>query len=380
MKTSYDVIIVGGGGMGSATAYHIAQTKASVLLLEQFSFDHTYGSSNDHTRIIRYAYDNIAYIKLAQAVYPLWHDLETKSKQQLYQKTGGIDFGPSDEESLKNTLASLQAMNIPHHILSPLEASHRFPQFNFSDDWLIIHQPDSGILYAALCVKSHLELAKNYGAVLMQNTAVKEIIVSEKDVEVKTENEVFKGRRLVITAGPWAQTVLKQTGITLPIQPEACQLAYFLPNDIEAYGPQRFPVFIAHLAKQYGKMPYGIPNARQSGLKIAFHGGIRVQDASQINYKPSEEALSQIRKFIRAVIPTADGPLKQTRICPYTMSPDEHFIIDKHPQYPHISFAAGFSGHGFKFSALIGKIMRDLALDGSTEHDISLFSVNRFLD
>lgn len=378
MTTDYDAIIIGGGGMGSAAAYHIAQTKARTLLLEQFSFDHQYGSSNDHTRIIRYAYDHIAYIELARATYPLWRDLELKSGRQLYQQTGGLDFGPPNEITIQNTLASLQKMDIPHRILSSAEAQRLYPQFRFADDWIIIHQADSGVLFASLCVQTHLELARTFGATLIPNTPLKEIILNENSVTIKTERGSFTGRKVIITAGPWAKTVLAQTGIVLPIQPEACQLAYFQPEAIEDYGPNAFPVFIAHLGSRYGKMPYGIPNVGDYGVKIAFHGGTRVDDASQIRYDPDEETIERIRNFIREVVPGANGPLKQTRICPYTMSPDEHFIIDKHPHYPHLVFAAGFSGHGFKFSALVGKILRDLAFDGETEHDISLFSVARF--
>ena len=148
-----------------------------------------------------------------------------------------------------------------------------------------------------------------------------------------------------------------------------------------AFAPDRFPVFFAHMDGDYGEMPYGIPHEDDSiGVKVTtFYGWQTVEHPSQVDYTPSDEWLETMRGFSRQYIPGAAGEMIYTRRCLYTMTEDKHFIVDRHPVYPQITFGAGFSGHGFKFSTLIGKILAELAIEGETQHDISLFKLERFL-
>jgi glycine/D-amino acid oxidase-like deaminating enzyme len=109
-----------------------------------------------------------------------------------------------------------------------------------------------------------------------------------------------------------------------------------------------------------------------------FYGWDTVDQPSQVDYTPSEEWLERIRDFSRQYIPGAAGPTIATRRCLYTLTPDKHFVVDHHPDYPHVVYGVGFSGHGFKFTTLMGKMLADIAVDGSTEHDTSLFKLSRF--
>jgi sarcosine oxidase len=189
----------------------------------------------------------------------------------------------------------------------------------------------------------------------------------------------FSAGKLIITAGPWAKSVLGDLGLDLPLTPMRCQVAYFRPSNPADYEPERFPTFIAHLANIYGRMPYGMASYADSGVKVAFHKGQPVNHPSEVNYTPGDDEIERIRSFTRNHLPGADAPVASTMICLYTMTPDEHFLIDKHPAHSHVVFGAGFSGHGFKFSTLIGSILTEIALKGHTEHDIGLFSVSRFV-
>lgn len=380
MTTHYDAVILGAGAMGAAAAYHLSKAGQHVLLLEQFELNHHKGSSIDHSRIIRYSYDHPAYIKLAKAAYPLWQELEEVSGEALYTRTGGIDFGSPQTSTLAETLSSLQTMNIPHEVLSAKDAQQRFPQFRFRDDWQVIYQPDSGFLSAERCVLTHIRMAQQNGAEVRANSPVTSVEVRQESVTIKTEYDRIEAGRLIITAGSWAKSILEPLGLSLPLTPLRCQIAYFAPEEKASFEPDQFPVFIAHLKGEYPWMPYGIPSHLESGVKIGLHGGQAVKHPSEVNYVPDDEPVEQIRVFARNHIPQADAPLKLTRICLYTMTPDEHFIIDKHPAYPHVIFAAGFSGHGFKFSAVVGSIVRDLALTGHTSHDIDLFKASRFTE
>jgi glycine/D-amino acid oxidase-like deaminating enzyme len=132
---------------------------------------------------------------------------------------------------------------------------------------------------------------------------------------------------------------------------------------------------------RYGEMPYGIPHTDSGiGVKITtFYGWDTVDTPEAVDYTPSQAWTERIRDFAREYIPGAAGALISTRRCLYTLTPDKDFIIDHHPSYPQIVIGAGFSGHGFKFTTLLGKMLADIALHGSTLHDTSLFKISRFL-
>ena len=374
-----DVIVIGAGAMGSAAAYHLAKAGQRVLLLEQFDIDHQKGSSHGYSRIIRYAYDHPAYIPLAKAVYPLWYDLQEAVGERLIVQTGGLDFGTSAE--VHDILQTMQAEGIPHEVLSPGEAEARFPQFRFDDGMQILYQPESGVLAASKCVRAHVRLAQQHGAAIMERSLVTRITVKPSHVEVQTSDDTFQAERLIVTAGAWTRPLLASIGLDLPLQPVRCQDAHFQPVvSPEGFTAEHMPVFICHSKDDQGNKAYGLPSVDGSGVKVAFHGGTAFDDPAQISYEPDPKMVDHIRAFAKKHLPSiGDSPLASTRICLYTMTPDEHFIIDKHPEYPNVVIASPCSGHGFKFSALIGSILADLAVTGRTEHDISLFSVSRFV-
>lgn len=378
MATTFDTIILGAGAMGSAAAYYLSKQGHRVLLLEQFEIDHRKGSSYGYSRIIRYSYDHPAYIALARAAFPAWHAIQEESQETLYVRTGGIDFGPPDDLQFRNTVQSVQNAGIPHEMLDPQEAQRRFPQFRLNSDWQVLHQPDSGLLAASRCVKTHLRLAEQHGAVIRANSPVTVISASARSVAVTAGGEKYSAGGLVVAAGSWSKQVLGWLGLDLPLTPLRAQLAFFRPQNIAAFATGRFPVFIAHVESLYGRVVYGVADYEGSGMKIAFHGGEVVNNLAEVNYTPDDGVVDALRAFNRKHIPSADAPLLSSRICLYTMTPDEHFIIDRHPEYPHIALGCGFSGHGFKFSTLIGSILCELVTQGHTPHDISLFSSARF--
>jgi len=375
---TFDVIVVGGGIMGSAAAYYAARDGASVLLLEQFDLAHKRGSSNDHSRIIRYAYDHPVYVELMRSTFQLWHELELASGEQLYIRTGGIDIAHPDQPTFDTTQQCLLDADIPCELLDASAAQARFPMFRFDSDMRILYQPDAGILAASRCVRAHLQLAARHGAVIKANTPVKGITAHQDSVTI-TADETYTTKRLVLAGGAWMNHLLAHLNIQLPLEPMGVQLAYFENSTEEQFSAPHMPVFITHLRGDKSSWVYGIPSIYDSGLKVAFHTGQRVRQVDDIDYTPKEETIHQLRQFIRQYLPKADLPLKSTRICLYTMTPDEHFIVDQHPLHPHVVIASPCSGHGFKFGTLIGRMLADLALAGHTAYDTSLFQIGRFL-
>ena len=380
MKT-FDAIVIGAGAMGSAAAYYLSQRQQKVLLLEQFELDHRMGSSYGFSRIIRYSYDRPEYVELAKDNYPLWFSLQAELGETLYVKTGGLDFGPSDDDTLNATIAAVKFSQIQHELLSIDEAERRFPLFRFAADFQILYQPDSGLIAASKAVLGHIKLAKQRGATVLDRTPVDQIRIHTDSIEVTTEQETFSAAKLIVTAGSWAKSLLQQTGIDLPLTPLRCQLNFVTPANPAAYEVEHCPVWIAHMQKRFPITVYGLPSHDDSGFKIAWHGGATVRHPSEIDYTPDAENLAGLRPFMRAHTPAlADAPLRESRICLYTQTPDEHFIIDAHPEHPHLLIGAGFSGHGFKFSTIIGKMLTDIALDGATPHNDALFKIDRFIN
>ena len=380
MTQQFDAIILGAGGMGSAAAYYLAASGQKVLLLEQFELNHQRGSSYGESRVIRYSYDHPIYVELMRAAYPLWFALQEKAGEQLYLKTGGLDFGHPNESTLQTLKSSMDEAQLSYEYLEKQEVKARFPQFHLDDGMVGIFQSDTGLLKPSRCVLAHIRLAQ-HGATICDRTPVTKIIPQTDSVEVVTATETFTAARLVVTAGSWTKSLLEPLGIDLPLRIMPCQLGFYQPSDKEAFSPEHFPVFFAHMNGEYGEMPYGIPHEDSSiGVKVTtFYGWQTVEHPSEVDYTPSAEWVEQMRNFSRQYIPGVAGDTIYTRRCLYTMTPDKHFIVDRHPEYPQIAIGAGFSGHGFKFTTLIGKILAQLAMEGTTEHNISLFQLERFL-
>ena len=372
----YDVIVVGGGVMGCATAYHLAKRGRRVLLLEQFAIGHDRGSSHGHSRIIRLAYDALDYVRLAQTAYPLWRTLEQEAGAELMLTSGGLDFARPATASFEATRDTLLAAGVMFEQLDRDAIAERFPQFQLPEDTIGIYQPEAGILNADRCVATLAAEARRRGAALHQNEPARHLAAAGDGVEVGTAAATYTADRLVVTAGSWARPLLGQLGLDLPLVVTQEQVAFFAPRDPQLFGPGRFPIFIHHTADSastYGFPIYGLP-----AVKVAYHhGGAAVAPESEDRSVDSAQ-LEALRKYLVRWIPRAAGEQVFAQTCRYTNTPDQHFIIDRHPAHPQIVIGSPCSGHGFKFGVLIGAILADLAERGATDYPIGMFGIGRF--
>ena len=286
MSETYDAIVIGAGAMGSAAAYYLSGRGESVLLLEQFELDHRLGSSYGYSRIIRYSYDHPEYVDLMRDTFPLWYSLQDALGETLYVQTGGIDFGPADDETLLATIAAVSKTGIRHELLPPQVAAERYPQFRFNEDFGVLYQPDSGFVKASRAVLGHIKLASANGAIIRDKVAVRDIRVGVDSVAITTANGACSAGKLIVTAGAWAKSLLRQTGVDLPLVPLRCQLNFMAPADAPRYEAGRCPVWIAHVSSLYPETLYGIPSHDSSGFKIAFHGGPPASHPSEISREP----------------------------------------------------------------------------------------------
>ena len=263
----YDAIVIGAGGMGSASAYHLAKSGADVLVLEQFQRGHTFGSSHGPTRIIRFFYDKAFYTELMKTAYAEWRDLESASGKSLLFITGSVCIGASGNPYGRTARQSLDAAGVESEWWSATQLSERFPQFRVSNNMDILWQKDTGFLHASECAATHLQFAEQHGATVREESPVTEIDWQADVPTVRTESGQFRGRKVVVTAGAWTGKLL--AALDLPLTVTKQQVCYYQPTETNLFQPDRFPVFTE--ATEDGEFLYGIP-AFGSGVKMARHG------------------------------------------------------------------------------------------------------------
>ena len=372
----YDVIVIGLGGMGSASAYHLARRGKRVLGLEQFDLLHELGSSHGLTRIIRLAYhEHPSYVPLLRRAYELWHDLEADANERLLVTTGSVEGGPSDGTTFRGALEAAELHDLPHEVLDGDELRRRYPAYaGFDPSMRVVFQPDGGFLLAERTILAHVNGALAAGAELRFREPVRSWEVVGDAVRVTTERGSFEGDRLVICAGAWARTLVP--GLADLAVPERQVLAWLQPTSPALFAPERFPVFLVDVEE--GSY-YGFPVHDVPGFKFGWYHHFREPiDPSNPDRSVSPEDEAALRAFASRYFPDGAGPTVMLKACMFTNSPDGHFLIGRLPKAPQVSVFAGESGHGYKFCSVVGEIMADLAIDGATRHDIGLFRLDRF--
>ncbi|HEV2283680.1 MAG TPA: N-methyl-L-tryptophan oxidase [bacterium] len=370
----YDVIVIGVGGMGSAAVYHLARRGKAVLGLEQFDIPHDRGSSHGTNRIIRLAYwEHPSYVPLLRRAYELWRELEHRAGERLLIITGGIDAGPEGCPTVTGSLLSCDIHHLPHETLTAAELHRRFPGYRLAGDMVAVYQPDGGFVLSERAIVAHVTAAQALGGEVRAREPVLGWEPDRDGVRVRTAHGTYAAERLVITAGPWAARLVPS--LAPAAVPERQVLLWAQPLRPEHFRLATFPVFNMEspAGRFYGFPIYGVP-----GFKIGkYHHRLEHTDADAVDREIHPEDETVLREGIRRYFPDADGPTMAMKTCLFTNSPDEHFILDRHPDHANVAIAAGFSGHGFKFASVVGEIMADLALEGRSRFDLNLFRIGR---
>lgn len=372
----YDVIVIGAGSMGMAAGYFLSKSGKSSLLLDSFNPPHDKGSHHGDTRIIRHAYgEGEEYVPLALKAQELWNDLEKATGKQLFLQTGVLNVGYEKTDFIENIISSAKTHSLPLEILDSSEVNKRWPGINLPDNYIGCFEPTSGVLKCGECIGAYRELAEQHGATILTNSKVKELVVHDERVTVKTEDQTFSADALVVSAGAWSGNLLSALDLNLPLNPVRKTFAWFNASE-DLYNYKQFPAFAFETSQgQY----YGFPSIDGAGLKVGRHdGGETINpDEAMREFSELEEDAADLKQFLHSYMPSTQQ-LKYGKSCMYTLTPDEDFIIDLHPNYSNVAIASGFSGHGFKFSSVVGQILSELIILGKTEKNISYFSIDRF--
>ena len=374
MRSDFEYITLGLGGLGSAACYWLARSAGSdVLGLEQFELGHVRGESQDHSRIIRLSYHTPGYVRLAKRAYECWAMVEAEAGESCILRTGGLDLAPRDSRiPLDPYMSSMRTEGVEFEHLDAGEIMRRWPQFRLTPDCHGLYQSEGGIAMAARANTAHQRLAREHGATLRDRFPVTSIRSVGGEVEVVAGGRAYRCRRLVVTAGPWSNPVLRWLGRELPLEVTQEQVTYYSTPYMREFEPGRFPVWIWMDDPCF----YGFPVFGEPAVKLAQDAGGRAVTADTRTFDPDPANPARVEGWARTYLPRALGPVHYARTCLYTLTPDRDFVIDRVPGHEAVAIAIG-AGHAFKFASVIGRILSELSLHGATPSDLEPFSLSR---
>lgn len=369
-----DVIVVGGGTMGTAAGWALARRGHSVIVLEQFQHIHALGSHSGHTRIFRHAYfEGARYVPWTVEADAAWVALQERTGIDLMVRCGCLDLAAPGSPHAQQAAESARAYDLPHELLTGDQVNSRFPAWRVPADWEACFDPEAGMLLIEPTMRALATEFREAGGVLHENERVQSWESGTDGVTVTTVDGIYEADRVIVTTGAWAGKLLAD--LDLPLEVVRKPVMWFNVTDRERFSTRTFAAFIAENGVQHF---YGLPAYGDDSLKIGIHSGREVTDPDRINRNVEPGDLTRaMRSFIDSCLDGVRPELTAASMCMYTMTPDEDFILDRHPTQQRVTLAAGFSGHGYKFAPIIGEHLADLATKPETTPRTE-FAISRF--
>jgi sarcosine oxidase len=337
-----DVVVVGAGVMGSATAAALGAAGRDVVVLERFRLGHDRGSSHGRSRIFRFSYGERRYVRMAMEALPMWRELEERAGEALLRTTGGLDLGGG----VKEHATALKAEGAGFDVLDDDQAGRRFPFVTFPPGPALF-QPDAGMLLADRALAAFHRVVVGAGGDLLERCPARSVIVDGRTAVVETDAETYRAAAVVVTAGGWVRELLSPGGIEVPVTPTRETIAYFGLDEA-------LPVpAIVEWDRPAG---YALRSPGQ-GIKAGEHGTGPQTDPNEEG-AVRDEAVARVADWVGRRIPDADAEPHLAETCIYTNTADESFILERHGP---VVVGSACSGHGFKFAPWIGRKLAALA-------------------
>ena len=370
----FDVIVIGTGGVGSAALECLARRGLKALGLDRFPIAHDRGSSHGATRVIRKAYfEHPDYVPLLHAAYDGWFQLEQSTGQELLHQVGLVEIGPEDGVVVPGVLDSAQRYDLQVESLSAEEANKAFPQFHCPESMVAVVEKEAGYLLVEECVETNTCEALRMGAEHQVGQTVLDWSSSGGEVIVTTDKNQYSASGLIVAAGAWSNDVLASLGLELRVVRK--HLHWYSGAQSRLQRRNGCPTFLFELPNG---IFYGFPEIDEFGVKVGEHsGGTETRDPLGDPREIEPDDVGRVDAFVEEHLVGLPRSRVRHSVCFYTMSPDDHFVVDKHPLYDNVVFAAGLSGHGFKFTNVLGQALVDLVVDGSTELPVSFLRLDR---
>ncbi|XP_063151298.1 peroxisomal sarcosine oxidase [Candoia aspera] len=378
----FDALVLGAGIQGSFAAYHLARRRLRTLLLDQFPLPHTRGSSHGQTRIARSAYPRDPYPGLMAEAKRLWAALEAEAGTRLHRPILTLVVGHQDNPEFQSHRETMERHRVPSEILTPQQLAHRFPGIRPYGGEMAVADHTAGVLYANKALRVVQDLFQSHQGTLRDGEKVLRIFPGPV-VTVTTNRGRYQAKRLVVTAGAWTSHLLAPLGLQLPLQPLRIRVCYLRAKKP---GPQGLlgqpPCFLGIGLNQDKHHFYGLLAGEYPDLvKVCYHHGSPTdpdRPNQQGRASPPLPDLQRLQDFVSKYLPGLDPEPAVQEWCLYTNTPDGDFILDRHPHFENIVIGAGFSGHGFKFAPVVGKILCELSLGEEPAFDLTPFRLSRF--
>jgi sarcosine oxidase len=376
----FDVIVVGLGGMGSASVHQLARRGLRVLGIEQFGPAHTLGSSHGGSRIVRKAYfENPAYVPLLVRSYQLWDELSAAFGEQLFVRCGALMMGDRQSPVVAGALASAEQWGLPYELLDAAEVHRRFPQFQLPADQLALYEADAGYARPEAAVLANLELAIEADAELWFDTVVESVELGPDGVHLSAAGEELRAAKVVLATGAWADRL---AGLDrFPLSTTRQTVHWFGTDRPDDFAAERFPVYLWDAPGGIDRQLYGFPRLpSEAGVKAAVYRASPTPiDPDKLDRTVTEADLGPVRELLARLLPELSGEAVDSSVCMYPGAAGDDFVLGIHPgSAGRVVLAVGFSGHGFKFIPVVGEIVADLVTDGSSRLDIGFLSPDRF--
>jgi monomeric sarcosine oxidase len=369
-----EVIIVGGGTMGLATAWALARRGVISTVVERHVVPHEHGSHGGFTRVIRQAYHEGAhYVGLVREAQAELEALGQRVGEPLLVRTGMLELGPPDDPELEAAIAACRTQGVPHEMVDVSTARKRWP-FRVPEGWRVCFTPSGGYLRVAACLAAFETEARAGGAIVRERTGVREVRHGgARPAVVLDTGETLEADRIVITAGAGLPELLPEL---LPERLVRLRrvLAWTRPDPAHELALRRMPVWgVFHPEGFFYGFPHGDEGVR--GFKLARHA-LREQDVDgfdaavdplTVDRRVHRRDLEPLERFLDEMLPVARGPWVAHQTCLYTCTPTWDFVLDRDPTDARVVIAGGFSGHGFKFAPTIGRLAAALVIDEQAE-------------
>jgi sarcosine oxidase len=366
-----DVIVLGLGGMGTAAAAHLAKRGLAVVGLEQDDVPSARGSSVGETRVIRKAYfEDPRYVPLLERAYVLWRELEKIASETLFVRTGCLTLGPPEHEAIRGVRESVALHQLPHRVLDAGEVRARFPALAPAAGDVGVLEDDAGYLHVEACTRAHARWAQALGADLRTRTQVVDVHIDDGDARVTlADGDEVHAPKIVVAAGAWlpAFPPLRAIAPALPLVVERqVQLWFPRPNG-------DLPCFV-HFA--FDRTYYAIPT--DDAIKVCRHHGGEETTPDALDRTLRLDDEETVRDYLRAHLPSVTGRVLRSRVCMYTCTPDQHYVVGRLAARPEVVLLGGFSGHGYKAASVVGEIAAEIVADGASRFDLTMFDPGRF--
>jgi sarcosine oxidase len=337
--------------MGSATAWQLARQQADVVLLEQFGQGHLRGSSHGATRIFRFSYAWPEYVAMAKAALPHWRELEDDADEPLLDITGGLDIGAP--ALIAPIAEALEANGAAFEQLGEADVAERWPGLAVNSDDAVLYSPDGGRLWADRSVAALQRRAAHYGAEVRYDERV--LSVDANAGTAATDVETYEADAIVVTAGAWLADLVAGSGADATLPPLRVtreQTFHFPPLDDDV----AWPSFIHHRGDEQA-LVYGLETPGE-GIKVAEDHAGPETDPDDRSFVVDEIGRQRVIRYVTERLPGLDPTPVTELTCLYTSTPDGAFVLERHGR---LVIGSPCSGHGFKFTPLIGRILADLA-------------------